>query len=547
MRRSSRRLLALLVALPLMVIALAVVYSLGMTHLEGDPRTLGDAIEWTAETLTSTGYGSDNRWDHPVMIAFVVVVQFAGALFVFLVFPIFLIPFIEERFEGRLPTELPDLTGKVLVYGYDAAVATLVEVLEHEGVETVILEEDAARARRLHDRERKVVHAQIESDDPKLPNVARARAIVANGLDYDNAVLTLTARQQGFEGPIVALVANPQRRNPMVRAGASAAFTPLHVLAATIAAKASAKINPRVAGAQPLGRALEIVELRIPAGSELAGKTLAEADLRKRTGVTVIGRWDDGLLEAQLSPRDPIAPGTIFVCAGSRDAIDRLAEIAKPITRKGPLVIVGDGEIAHKVREFLLIAGEEVKLLSSKASDEADLVGDTFDPHSLKKIGVETAQAVILALENDSSTLFTSAIIRDLSPEAAIIASVDRASNVGRIRRAGADFALSVSQVAGQLLAYHVLGEESVELEPQLRLVKAHPGSLTGDNPIRSRVGERTGCAVVAVERNDQVVTDFSGDFAFETEDTIYLCGTPESITRFFEEFPRARDISGPP
>ncbi|MBT8495795.1 MAG: NAD-binding protein [Deltaproteobacteria bacterium] len=546
MRRSSRRLIALLLSIPVLLFALAMLYSLGMTHLEGDPRSLGDSVEWVSETLTSTGYGRDNHWDHPLMIAFVIVVQFAGVLILFMVFPIFLIPFFEERFESRLPTQLPDLDGQVLIYNYGPAVATLVELLAHDKIPFVVIEENQTRARRLHDRDLVVVTAQLETEEVALPGVDKARAIVANGPDHNNAVLTLSARQNKFEGPIVALVANPHRRNPMVRAGATAAFTPLHVLAAAIAAKASAKLNPRVSGAQPLGRKLEIVEMRIPNDSELAGKTLAEADLRNRTGVSVIGMWRDGELHAKLDPFAPLAAGTILVCAGSRDAIDKFAELVHPIIRDGPLVIIGDGELAHKAKEMLVAVGEDVTLLSAEPHAEADEVGDMLDPGVLKRVGVKDAQAIILALENDSTTLFCSAIIRDLSKEAPIIASVERSSNVGRIRRAGADFALSVAQIAGQLLAFHVLGEESVELERQLRLVKIHPGSLEGDNPVELRVGERTGCTVVAVERSDSVITDFGQDFAFEANDTAYLSGSPDGIVRFFEEFPGARHLGAP-
>ena len=49
-----------------------------------------------------------------------------------------------------------------------------------------------------------------------------ARGVVANGEDYDNAVLALSARQAGYTGPIVALVRSPERRSPLQRVGATA-------------------------------------------------------------------------------------------------------------------------------------------------------------------------------------------------------------------------------------------------------------------------------------------------------------------------------------
>jgi hypothetical protein len=45
-------------------------------------------------------------------------------------------------------------------------------------------------------------------------------------------------------------------------------------------------------------------------------------------------------------------------------------------------------------------------------------------------------------------------------------ASIPALLHLLAVLRAGADFALSVGQVASQLLAFQLLGEESVSLEP---------------------------------------------------------------------------------
>ena len=101
MHRSTRRLLWLVAGLLLFLIASALLYQAGMARLEGKPRTFWDSFEWSAETLSTTGYGADSHWRHPAMVVLVVVVQFAGVFLVFLIVPIFLVPFLEERFERR--------------------------------------------------------------------------------------------------------------------------------------------------------------------------------------------------------------------------------------------------------------------------------------------------------------------------------------------------------------------------------------------------------------------------------------------------------------
>ena len=137
--------------------------------------------------------------------------------------------------------------------------------------------------------------------------------------------------------------------------------------------------------------------------------------------------------------------------------------------------------------------------------------------------------------------LFRSAtVLRDYAPDLPIIAGVSLAENVARIQSAGVDYALSVSQVAGQLLAHHVLGE-TVSLQPRIKLVRVGAGRLAGKNPVAERIRERTGCTVVAVERDGQVAMDFPASLRLSADDALYICGTTDAVARYHEEFPASR------
>ncbi len=101
MLRSHKRFLQLAGALVVILLVLATLYLLGMEHLEGKPRTFWQALQFAAGTTSTTGYGVETSWTHPVMVVFVVIAQFLGVTFMFMVLPIFLIPFLEERFETQ--------------------------------------------------------------------------------------------------------------------------------------------------------------------------------------------------------------------------------------------------------------------------------------------------------------------------------------------------------------------------------------------------------------------------------------------------------------
>ena len=103
---------------------------------------------------------------------------------------------------------------------------------------------------------------------------------------------------------------------------------------------------------------------------------------------------------------------------------------------------------------------------------------------------------MILALDADSATLFATVILKDLAPGVPVIARVNEAENVERIHRAGADFALSISQVSGQMLAKKLLGQESVAVDPQLKILKiVRRTASPAATPPTLAIRERTGCS----------------------------------------------------
>lgn len=539
MSRSRKRLILLLLAVPVLNLLAALVYMAGMTYLEGDPRGFWFALEFAAETLSTTGYGADSHWSHPLMVVFVITLQFLGVFLVFLIFPIYLIPVLEERFEARLPVRVAkDVTDHVVIYRWGPPVASLVGEAESAGLPVVVIEPDESVARRLFEGGQRVIHGDLDDGVLEAAGLARARALIANGGDHENAAVILAARQSGFTGQVLALVEDPFHRKPMSLAGATAAFTPRHMLGAALAARASARISPRVSGLQSLGRGIAVEEVRIEPDSPLAGRTLGESDVGARTGVSVIGQWVAGDLRPVTGADDRLEPGAIAVVVGSEESLERFGELCggvKTLRRSGPFLVGGYGEVGRKVVELLRDAGEEVVTIDRQAAEGVDRVGDVLDPRVLEEAGAAQAQAIVLALDTDAATLFAVVIAKEVAPEVPVIARVNQAGNVDRTYRAGADFALSISQVSGQILARRLLGVESVTIDPRLEVRKVDAGPLVGRAPAELDLRARTGCSVVAVERGEEVLVEAGPDFRFEPGDAIYVCGPADRVSRFHE------------
>ena len=538
MKRSQRRFLALIAAVPLLLVVTAVLYQTGMGALEGKPRTFWDSLEWAAESLTTTGYGADDRWQHPAMVLLVIAVQWTGVFFVFLVFPIYLIPFLEERFEARLPRRDPKMSGHVVVYHYGPAVESAIELLAERRVPVLVAETDEAVARFLVDRDVPVVFGRNEEELLGMVGLERARALIGNGRDEENAALVLGARQRGFEGEIVALVEEPMHRKPMALAGASAVYTPRHILAAALAARASDRISPRLAGVHQLGD-LQVREVRVRHDSELAGRTLGEARLGARTGAIALGQWMGGRLLTPLGAGDRLEPRGILVAVGSEANLLRLESLCAGSAERrhdGPFLVAGFGEVGRKVRQLLDDAGEPVWSVDRHPLPGVDLVANVLDPLVLQRVEVRTARAVILALDSDELTLLATVVMQDLVPEAPVIARVNERGNVEKIHRAGADFALSLSQVSGQMLARRLLGEEAFTLDARLKVVKVPADPLAGRQLSELGVRERTGASVLAVERGGELLIDVEPSFRFAAGDALFLFGSEAALRGVVED-----------
>lgn len=501
-----------MLALIMFVIVSALLYQAGMARLEGKPRTFMDALEWAAETLSTTGYGHDSRWTHPAMVFLVIAVQFAGVFLVFLIIPIYLLPFLAEHFEQRVPRETDEnLAHHVIVFRYGPAVETLLQRLSAAHVPSLVVEIDEAAARAVMEGGQKVVFSRSEEDALEIARLSRARAVVANGRDQENAALILRARQMGFKREIFTFVEEPAHRKAMELAGATAAYTPRHIVAAALAAHASERISPRLPGIDRIA-GVERREIRVPVDSPLAGKHFRELPIE----AVVVGQWVRSHLAAPCTQDMIVEPGAVLELVGNAASLERAASaFGLPLIRnRGPILIAGFGEVGRKVHELLRDAGEDLRVIERYKSPDVDVAGDVLDSSVLERAGLAEARALILALDSDDSTLFATVIARDATPDVAVYARVNHARNLDNIHRAGADYALSISDISGEMLSTRLLGGTRVRDERR-RVEKVAAKSLAGLS-IQELKGRDGACSILAVEPG-----------------AIWVCGTTDAIRTF--------------
>lgn len=540
MRRSHKSLIYLAIAIPLLVLVAGFLYMVGMASLEGETRTYAESVEWAAETLTTTGYGADSRWSHPLMVAYVIGVQFSGLFIVFLIFPLYLIPWMEERFEGKLPSELQtEIENHIVIYRSGPAVRSLLDELRETEREVVILEPDEDAARRLRDRGERAIHLADDADPVEVCSLVTAEALIANGAPEENLSLILQARQAGYERVIYALVEEPEKRRPLEIAGSTVVFTPRHILGAALAARASHRISPRVAGLAALDGRIGVREIRVLPDSPLAGKALGEIDLGADSGLTVIAVWTGGSLDAHPTASTLLPANGLVIVVGPVEQLEAFVEKTEGTSKmrdEGPVVIVGFGEVGRKVDELISDAGDSTITIDQTAIEGVDVVGNALSTEVLREAQIEMASAVVVALDSDDAMVMATVMIRDLDAHVPIVARVNDIRNIDTIHRAGADFALSVSQVTGQMLSGRILGFESLSIDGHFRLARVAAAGLAGRSIRDLDIRASTGASVIAIERGGTTLNP-SADLTLEDGDEVYLCGDSDAINRFRDRF----------
>ena len=527
MQRTTRRLLLLAVGMAVFLLAAALLYEAGMARIEGQPRTFWQSLEWAAETFTTTGYGHDNQWSSPVMIVLVIAVQFVGVLSVVLLVPLVLLPFLESRFEERLPRDAGDIDHHVVVYRFGPAVETLLQRLRANNVPALVVETDETAARAGMEAGQRVVFVRSDEDALDVCKLAAARALVANGRDQENAALTLRARQMGFAGEIYAFVEEPAHRKPMELAGVTSAYTPRHIIAAALAAHASDVISPRLPGLDAI-HGLHRCELRIPARSGVAGKTLGEIGIGAKSGAVVVGQWSRSRLSARCTAATRLDAGAILELVGTAEALESACGIlgCAPLRQRGPFLIAGFGEVGRKVHELLTDAGEEVRVLGKHAGPGVDIVGDVLDTSALERAGLAETRAAVLAVDSDDSTLFATVVIRDAAPDVPVIARVNHSRNLDNIYRAGADYALSISDISGEMLSARLLRSTARSRDEHRSIVRAHARAAHALGELDLR---HFGCSLIAIRRGGAFTTRVDARTRIEPGDELFLCGSADA------------------
>jgi len=528
-----------------LMFAYAVAYRWGMVNLEGATgvrTTYLHALQVVVETFTTTGFGSDAPWKTPTMNVLVILMDTTGTLLIFLALPVLLFPALEDALSTNVPTAVPDdRSGHVVIATYSPRVETLIEELDARDVPYVLLEPDGDRATELYEEEYDVVESDPETiDGLKSANVGEARAVVADVSDRVDTSIVLTAREISEEVLVVSVVEDPGKTDYHELAGADEVLSPRPLLGERLAEVASTGVTTELGDGVEIGEDFQIAELLVHHGSPLAGMTLAEHGLRERTGVNAIGAWFRGDFESPVQPGTTLEPGTVLLLTGREGQLDRLRALPESTVREyasGETLVLGHGEVGKAVTRAFDESGQRYTVLDTEDGPGVDVVGGADDTAALREAGIEEARSAILAIPDDTDAEFATLVMRDTNPDLDIAARTEGAETVQKMYRAGANYVLSIAEVTGRMVASAVLDEDVIATDTKVEILETDAPKLAGQTLAQAQVRNRTGCTVVAVERNGDVFTELGPDFRIEAGDELVVAGPESGTSRFVEAY----------
>jgi len=231
---------------------------------------------------------------------------------------------------SRMHKSIDALSNHYIVCGFGRVGGEVVASLSQGGENCVVVEDSTEvleNSALLH------VTGDAADDDTLLSaGIKRAAGLVAvTGSDATNLFITISARTLNSDIIIVARANQPSTEAKLLRAGATHVLSPYKLGGRRIATQL---LYPSVADFLDVvmhagDLELRLEEFTVQTGSNLHQKTVAEIQVRQRTGANVLAicRIDGGSVITNPPSEMRFAPGDVLIALGTMDQLNALEKL----------------------------------------------------------------------------------------------------------------------------------------------------------------------------------------------------------------------------
>jgi voltage-gated potassium channel len=314
-----------------LLISIVTAGTIGYMLIEG--WSAWDAFYMAVITVTTVGYREvhDLSWAGQAFTVLLLVSGVGAALYWFTLIAAVVV-------EGGLPKRLQrhraarmleTIKDHFIICGYGRIGRLIASQFRRQNVPYVVVERDSEREQVALDEGGLAVVADASREDVlKRVGIERARGLIAAvSTDAENVYTVLSARVLRPDLLIIARSEGEDATEKLKHAGANRVISPYHIGAVQMAQTA---LRPAVVDFIALATSSDSVELALeeiavgPA-SGLAGRSLADSNLRERFSVIVVGvQHQNGGMEFNPEPETSVRSGDKLVVLGRPDSLKRL-------------------------------------------------------------------------------------------------------------------------------------------------------------------------------------------------------------------------------
>ncbi|MDZ7832833.1 MAG: NAD-binding protein [Desulfobacterales bacterium] len=548
-RRNLKALLKYVVFLIAVVLIYAVVFQWIMIAVEKEEHSFVTGIYWALTVMSTLGFG-DITFHSDIGRAFSIVVLMSGIVLLLIVLPFafiryFYAPWLEAQLRHRVPRAVPGNTaGHVIICRYDTVVRVLIRKLKALGIPFFVLEPDATEAVSLYEDGLPVITGEIDNQTTyKAVRVTDARMVLANGEDAANTNITLTVRELTAKVPIVAIAENVDSVDLLELAGATHVLPLKQMLGEHLAYRVTAQH----ATVHVIGTFKDLLIAEFPVqNTPLAGRIIRETNLRQITGVSVVGIWERGRL-LPAKPDTMLSELSVPVIVGTSEQI---AEVESFLViynvNYNPVLIIGCGNVGYAVARALKQKGiafhvveRDEALRERTAAIASELfIGDAADRSVLMRAGLAEAPSVVITTNDDAMNIYLTVYCRRLNPDLRIVSRITHERNLEAIHRAGADFVLSYDSIGAESVLSYLQERELIVIGEGIDLfVVKVPKTLAGKRLGEARIGSEIGLTVIAIQKDEQIITNPPTDAVLEPSSELLMVGSTEQRDAFISRF----------
>ena len=293
-----------------------------------------DALYMTTITVTTVGFSE--AFDlSPAGRLFTIILAFGGVGVILLIASEFARAMLDTDIRSiigirRDLTMIKKLSNHIVVLGYGRMGHAVVEVLRTRGIAYSVVDLDPERCRGLEEKHQPAVRGDATQEEVlRAAAIERAKTLITClADDAHNVYAILLAKQLNPDITVIARAVEDGAEERLRLAGADRVLNPYRVGGTRLAITALKPTVTDFIDASLSGSSieLELAEVVVHPSSDLAGKTLAGAEVRQRFGIIVVALKRGEESTFNPGPDERIEAGDVLVALGPIQALEQIEQ-----------------------------------------------------------------------------------------------------------------------------------------------------------------------------------------------------------------------------